>query len=330
MPKSTKALILSAITLLSLSSCSINVHHHIGEYLLSYDISTHMNTNGEFKILQLTDTHIGDKDNQDIHYAFMDSVITAADADMIVITGDLFTFAGRATARRFFKFLDSYNIPWTVTYGNHDEQCYFSVDWLSNYLNKFGSNCLFKDLQDDDVMGNTNFAINLMHDGNIFEQVIIMDSNRYYYGSYFGYDYFKQNQIDWYSDLIDYTSGLNNNNVVESLMFYHIPLPEIDDAYEYGETHPEAKLGGEKREKTCPPEINTGFFEKIKEKGSTKAMFFGHDHRNTFAVKYEGVIFSYGVHSTNRIYFDEDMLGGQVITLKSDHSIELNRIYKTY
>lgn len=289
-----------------------------------------------FKILQLTDIHMSDKDDQDLHYAFMDKLITEAknDAtgapDFMVVTGDLFTFASRDTAKRFFKFLDSYNIPWTVVFGNHDEQTYFPVDWMTSYLNNFGSNCMFKDLQDDKVQGNCNFAINLVDGTTLKKQLIFMDSNRYYFGSYMGYDYFKQNQIDWYSDLIDETTAQNGDTKVDSLMFYHIPLYEIEDAYKDGTRVFDGRNGNDgKREDCCPPKENSGFFAKIKEKGSTKAMFFGHDHINTFEVDYQGVKFCYGIKSTDRIYYAEDLLGYQTITLDGD-DINVHRYWHTY
>lgn len=289
-----------------------------------------LNYRENFTILQLTDIHMADKDDQDLHYAFLDKLITDAKGkgtiDFMVVTGDLFTFASKGTAKKLFKFLDSYQIPWTVVFGNHDEQTYFSVDWMTSYLNKFGSYCYFKDNQGDKVQGNCNFALNLMNeDDTIHNQLIFMDSNRYYFGSYFGYDFFKQDQIDWYSDLVDYTTLQNGGNVVNSLMFYHIPLYEINDAYDKGTV-----IYGEKREKTCPPDENSGFFSKIKEKGSTKAMFFGHDHINNFEADYEGVKFCYGIKSTDRIYYAEDMLGYQTITIKADNSLDIKRSYHTY
>ena len=314
-----KFVLFASIALLSLSSCGSGNHYEASEYVLNYEYKD------GFKILQLTDTHIADKDEQDTQFAFLDSIIKSARADMIIVTGDLFTFASKATAKRYFDFLDSHGIPWTVTFGNHDEQCYFSIDWMTKTLNNYGSHCLFKDIQDDDVNGNSNFAINLTKDGAIKEQLIIMDSNRYTYGEYNGYDYFKKNQIDWYKDLVDYTTSQNNGTVVPSMMFYHIPLPEIDAAWDTGTD----KIG-EKRENTCPPEYNSGFFKVIKEKGSTHAMFFGHDHRNNFHVTYEGIIFAYGLKSDNRIYYDGDMLGGQIITINSPGNITISQIVNSY
>jgi len=288
-----------------------------------------------FKILQLTDIHMSDKDDQDLHFAFMDKLITEAnaahDVDFMVVTGDLFTFASRGTAIKLFKFLDSYGIKWSVVFGNHDEQTYFPVDWMTSYLNNFGSNCIFKDLQDDKVQGNCNFAINVMDGATIKKQLILMDSNRYYFGSYMGYDYFKQDQIDWYSNLVDYTTSQNGGTKVDSLMFYHIPLFEINVTYDEGtRIYDGPKGNGDgKREDCCPPKENSGFFDTIKAKGSTKGMFFGHDHINTFETDYQGVKFCYGIKSTDRIYYHEDLLGYQTITLDGDQ-INVHRFFHTY
>lgn len=325
-------LYLSGVCALALSSCS-GVNHKIEEYVLKLDIAA----TGDFRILQLTDIHLGDKDNLEKHFNFMDLTIKDSNPDFIVVTGDLFTFASRTTAKRFFSYLDSKNVPWTVTYGNHDEQCYFSVDWLTRQLNSKYQHCVFKDIQDDDVQGNANFAINLMRGGNIFEQLIVMDSNRYYFGKYFGYDYFKENQIEWYANLIDYTKEQNGGVTVPSLMFYHIPLPEIEKTWDYetnifkeGTIVKKANTG--KGEKTCNPDpaYAPDFFSVIKDKHSTTGMYFGHDHYNDFIVNYEGIDFAYGIKGTDRIYFQEDMMGGRTIVLHDDHSVSYEDHYHTY
>ena len=320
----SKSLLFASVIGLCLTSCATGVKHDISEYFLHTDYKV-----GGYRILQLTDIHLGDKDYQDLHFKFMDLTIKDANPDMIVVTGDLFTFASKSTAKRLFNFLDSYGVPWTITFGNHDEQCYFSVDWMTGYLNTYGKNCLFKDIQDDDIHGNCNFTINLMNGSEVFEQVVIIDSNRYSYGISSGYDYFKKDQINWYSEMVDYSTSTwgVGGQPVHSVMFYHIPLPEINDAWEKG-----TKLydEGEKREKSCPPDVNSGFFKVIKEKGSTDGMYFGHDHVNNFIVEYEGIDFGYGIHSTNRIYYDEDMIGGRVVVINDDHSLSYEHIYHTY
>lgn len=286
-----------------------------------------------FKILQLTDIHLSDKDDAQRHFDFMDLTVNdekAKDADLIVVTGDLFTFASRSTAKRLFKYLDGIGKPWTVVFGNHDEQCYFPVTWMTEYLNEIGGNCRFLDLQEDNVFGNCNFTMDLVDDAdNVKFQLIFMDSNRYDFSGPFGYDHFKTSQVEWYEKVVKANGGVN------SFMFSHIPLPEINPAWEACPNKEafNTPQAGEKREKTCPPDTDpkeVDLFEKIVELNSTKGMFFGHDHVNDFAITYQGVMFSYGVKSTDRIYFDEDMLGGQVITIRNVNEFEITRILHKY
>ncbi len=301
-------------------------HYDISDYTLELDYKK------DFKVLQLTDIHVGNKDDRQYQYDFLDVIIRDADPDLILTTGDLFTFADKVTAKELFAFFDSYGIPWTVTFGNHDEQCYFSVDWLTDYLNNYGSNCVFKDLQNDDVYGDANFAINLMSGGTVSSQLILMDSNRYNYGEYIGYDYMKKDQIAWYEDLVNYTTAQNGGQTVPSICFFHIPVPEFDDAWEAAQAgSPDSVLEfGEKREKVCCPDINTGFFDKVLEMDSTKAIVVGHDHLNNFRVKYKGVYLCYGVTSTDRIYYDESVLGGHVITIHPDGSLDFEQLFHSY
>ena len=332
-----KLALVSSLFAISLSACSGVKHYQAKDYLLQ------LNYSNNYRILQLTDTHIGDKDNTKLHYDFMDLTIKDANPDFIVITGDVFTFASKGTAKDFFKWLDSHKIPWTLTFGNHDEQCWYSIDWVTSYLNglnskriKDGSSyCVFTDLQDDKVQGNANFAINLMNEDKVFEQLIIMDSNRYNYSGYFGYDYFHQDQIDWYKDLVTETKKNNGDVNVKSLMFYHIPLPEVRDAWAAAKKDESLILNptgskGQQNEDPCNPDYNSHFYDVIKELGSTHGMYFGHDHINNYIINYEDIHFGYGIKATDRVYSDDSLLGGRVIVLHNDHTLDYEDIYHQY
>ena len=327
-----KIVLFSGLLAMCLTACAGAKQYEPKDYILEMEYSTN------FRILQLTDTHLGDKDNAQLHYDFMDLTIKDANPNLIVVTGDVFTFASKHTATEFFAWLDGHGVPWTLTFGNHDEQCFYSIDWLTNVLNKYGKNCLFLDRQDDNVQGNANFAINLKVGSAIFEQLIIMDSNRYNYNGYFGYDYFHQDQIDWYSQLVDYTASQNLGIPVPSLMFYHIPLPEVRDAWAAAEKNPlliknptgEGIAPAQQNEEPCNPDYNSGFFEVIKEKHSTHGMYFGHDHINNYVIDYEGIHFGYGIKATDRVYADDGLLGGRVIVLHADHSLSYEDFYHSY
>ena len=91
-------------------------------------------------------------------------------------------------------------------------------------------------------------------------------------------------------------------------MFYHIPLPEVNDAWERSQAGEADAIAvpfavhngdpakyGERGEDPCNPKYNSGFFDVILEQGSTTGMYFGHDHINNFIINYKGVDFAYGV-----------------------------------
>lgn len=320
----------------------------------------------DFRVLQLGDIHLGTKDDMEKHLDFLKLTIKDSKANLIVLSGDIFTYADKRVVKRLFAFIDGFGIPWTMTFGNHDEQCMFSIDWLSSYLSNYGSHCVFVDHQDDNVFGNANFVINLMKGDEVFHQIFLLDSNRYNFGEYKGYDYIKQSQIDWYEKMVNYTTSLNGSTV-NSIAFFHIPVPEFKDAFEAagGENASMAVMDngglrddnsatgveietdytkytkgfgngdavyeyGYNEEGFSAPEYNSGLFDKMLELGSTKAIMCSHDHINNSRVLYKGVYFCYGVNSTNRIYRDENMMGGHVIVIHDDHTLSFEHIYHTY
>jgi len=325
--KKSACILMLFVLAISICGCSSKTKRYSeDEYIIEIEYKD------DFRILQLCDIHLSNKDNRELQYRFLDLTIAEANADLIILDGDSFTFADKAVTKELFSFIDSYNVPWAIVLGNHDEQCYFSIDWLTAYLNNYGSNCLFIDKQDDDIFGNSNYAINLMDGDSIRYQIILMDSNRYNYGSYIGYDYIKQNQIDWYERIIDYTTDQNNGQTVDSIAFFHIPFPEFQDAWDEAQKgNPDAILEyGNMGENCSVPKENSGIFDKMLELGSTKGVFVAHDHLNDFRIKYKGVYLCYGIHSTDRIYYDNDLLGGQIITIKSDGSLEFEHLIHSY
>ena len=292
------------------------------------DYMLNLSYKNDFKILQLGDIHLGIKDNIEEHLRFIDLTIKDADPDLIIMNGDTFTYATKGIAKRLFEFMDSHNTPWTMTFGNHDEQCFFSIDWLTNYLNNYGNNCIFKDIQDDNVFGNSNFVINLMDEDTIHDQIILMDSNRYNYKNPIGYDYLKPSQINWYINMVKYTT--ENNGLTNSLVFMHIPVQEYEKAFNLASSDSSILEYGESGEGVSASKTDSGFFNVVKELGSTKAMFANHDHENNYRVQYEGIYLCYGVNSTNRIYRNEDMMGGHLITIHEDHSLSFDHFYHKY
>lgn len=318
--------LLLLVTSFSLFGCRGNAHD-ISEYFLELEYKE------DFRILQISDTHLGVKEDLDKQFGFLGNLIDKANADLLIINGDIFTFASQDTAKALFSFLDSKKIVWTVTFGNHDEQCYFSIDWLTNYLNKLNdsstSYCIFKDISDDDIFGHSNFVINLTSGGKVKDQIIIIDSNRYNYGEYTYYDYIHLDQIEWYKNVVNYSKIQNGGEIVRSVMYFHIPFPEFSDAYDEAKNGNATLILGEKREDVCSPRINTNLFSVIKELGSTVAVNCAHDHINDYIINYKGIYLAYGVKSANNIYYDEELLGGLILTLQ-ESDIHYEQIFCSY
>ncbi len=82
------------------------------------------NENGEFKILQFTDTHFRwDKGDEKTVSTMMTEAIEAENPDFIIITGDLIysTNVEKALQQLFAPIVDS-GIPFAFVFGNHDHQ----------------------------------------------------------------------------------------------------------------------------------------------------------------------------------------------------------------
>ena len=133
------------------------------------------------------------------------------------------------------------------------------------------------------------------------------------------YDYVKEDQIAWYAAKVEAHKAANaavfatlseeqktayaDLLAPKSLMFMHIPLTEVKAAYdEYvGNGRKDTEnvkyvegFDGETDEVVYCSRTDVDLFETVLEKGSTKALFYGHDHLNNFVLEYKGIRLSYG------------------------------------
>lgn len=103
-----------------------------------------------------------------------------ADAEFVIFAGDLADHGEKSAYERFQKTLQSLNLPYYLTLGNHDQRLVF--------LDVFGS-----DLADE--TGNLNHVID--HDNH---RVIVLDSSDPAAG---GAGLFEQSQLDWLQARLD-------------------------------------------------------------------------------------------------------------------------------
>lgn len=313
-----------------LTGCVGTKTHRPAEYCLETKWD---NVDQDFRVLQLCDIHFSQADIVDQHMAVINKTIEKANANFIVLNGDSFTYADKRVVNYLFSEIDKRNIPWTFTFGNHDDQGYFPDTYIERLLSSGTyKNCLFVNIEDDDVTGRSNFVVNIKQGDTTKYQIICMESHSYNFDT-MEYDFIKEDQIAWYEKMINYSKTYCDN--APSLLYFHIPTPEFFTAwhdFEDGKTNVEKILGTTQEFGGGPlPSSDTKIFDKVKELGLTKAISCAHDHINDSVLKYNDVYLCFGVHATNRIYFDENMIGGQVIGINHEtQELSFKNIYTSY
>lgn len=174
-----------------------------------------INTNRAYKILQLTDMHLGfgifSKKKDRLALKAVSQIIKRTKPDLIVITGDsvfpFFPKAGTMNNKRqaeiFIRFMDSFGIPYALVYGNHDCEMFarYNKDKLSDVYSS-GKYSIFTKGRKD-ICGMGNYFINLTDsDGKVILPLVFLDSNMYGEGGWFysGFDCIHEDQVDWCMD----------------------------------------------------------------------------------------------------------------------------------
>ncbi len=292
----------------------------IKDYLVDLEV----NNINEVKILQLTDFHIAYFKEIKIIKKYLDNILNKVKPNLIVITGDIFFMAISEEplkekiniVKETVKLIDSYNIPFTITYGNHDDEAnskgeYISKKDLSRYFLE-SKNILFKDL-DDNIKGSGNFCLNLKYQKQVFYSLYFLDSHS---NNDEGYDYISSKQIKLYKKLVKI-------NKTKSLLFFHITLVEYKEAYNKY-LKGEIKGFGINKENVSCSKTNNNFFKVIKRLKSTEAIFVGHDHNNNAKLLYQGIWLCYGLKTGHYCYYDKELLGGTLIKL---NPLDIKDIY---
>lgn len=281
---------------------------------LSASAQLKFDSNKKFKIVQFTDLHYIDGDKRsDVVFECFDNVIKTEKPNLIVVTGDL--IYSRPGVDKFdvvMKKLDSYGVPFVVTFGNHDREMGATNEELFAVAQKY-KNFAGKSAKGVSGVGNDD-AVVLSNDGKREEAVLYcFDSHRgVAIDGMKGYDYIKRDQIEWYIKQSGAHTKKNAGKTLISLAFFHIPLLEYTQAL----TMKKDTLYGVYKEKPCPSELNSGLFTAFKEQGDIRGIFVGHDHDNDFATPFLGVLLAYGRFSGGPTeYFNLDMNGARVIEL---------------
>lgn len=288
------------------------------------DAKLQFNDDGEFRIMQIADIQDGPF-LLDITRDYIEEMVVYAKPDLIVLSGDNISAGAssigthaldlilvKAAIDRYMSIFEEYNVPVAVVFGNHDAEKIVSKEEQMEIYMSYDC-CVAVD--EGDALygcGTYNVPIYSKDDANKVAYNLWMIDSNMYDDERGGYDYVHQDQIDWYVEKSNELKAQNGGEVVPSMMFQHIIVNEIYDVikevpeaekdnYEYVEVTeddgtkkyhaimPEYLRTGELNEMPCPGSYDSEQFEAVVAQGDVVAMFFGHDHKNTFEVEYQGV-----------------------------------------
>lgn len=281
------------------------------------------NENGEFRILQISDTQ-DDHHPADEMLNFIKLSIEKSKPDLIIFTGDVVedfrvtdnasddqplvdgviarnaalkvdvekTKENVATAfDAVFSMVNSYNIPFAIALGNNDYKVYMEKeDWLELFA-KY-ENCITVDESTDSSDRiDHNIEIKGSTGGTVFN-LWVMDTAK---------SAVTEEQLEWYVSESNALKEKNGGNPVPSMVFQHIPVSEVGylfeecNAWDYG-----AVFSGKKAYR-LNPEMASGYctflagsgdseqFKAWQKQGDVLGAYFGHWHTEGYTGTYNGI-----------------------------------------
>ncbi len=263
------------------------------------DTVLRFNEDGKFKILHVADI----QDNICIAPQALECIAATCDAeqpDLVILGGDNISGAVskdkndnaekalknvKFSINLFMSIFEERNIPTATVFGNHDGNHLVSKETQIEIYKSY--DCFVGSDENEDLHGCATGNLPIMSsDGKkIAYNLWLFDSGDYLPDEEGGgYDYVRDDQVEWYVNKSNELKAANGGKVVPSMAFQHIPVIESLDAMENG-----TLISGELNRTPRPSEYISSQFSAILKQGDIQAMFFGHDHVNTYTINYKGI-----------------------------------------
>jgi len=273
---------------------------------------------GSFTILQLTDLHLKNGEPADDQTLdLLTRLIQAETPDLVILTGDVIQSEDSeqplAAYARVVQALDACETPWATVFGNHDAEGNCRKEDLLALQEQSPWSRTGAGPKLQDRLGNYVLELKAHAEERTAAALYLLDSGGSTVHPVGGYDWITHGQIGWYKTEAERLAGKNGREPLPALAFFHIPLPEYHDMWNYQTCY------GENREGMACPRLNSGMFTAFMEAGDVKGVFVGHDHINDFWGELMGIRLYYGRATGYNTYGQEGFKrGGRIIRLTED------------
>ena len=278
------------------------------------------NEDGSFRVLIIADAHMNVNGNAQDVQEVKDRIKLLVDREspnLVIFTGDNTIGSSsedllRQNITALVSYIEEKQIPWCHVYGNHDHERAISEERQQVVYESF-EYCISK-TDSEDLTGVGNYVHGVYSkSGALVSAIYLLDSGTY--ASEGGYDYIRQDQIDWYKSASELLEEYNGK-LVPSIMAFHIPLIENNTAHNNRNNKDLVySYSGEKNENICASNTDTTLLETIWERGDVKAIVTGHDHVNTYMYNYLGVKLCSSPNVSDLTYYTSAVQGGRVFDL---------------
>lgn len=308
------------------------------------------NDNGRFRIMQISDV-------QDIQFTskntveFIAKALDEAKPDLVVFTGDQVKGYGvslalgnrvrntETTIRNFMQPLAERNTPFTFVFGNHDAQAFGASKEKQLEIYQSYPSCL-AEAGDRTLAGLCNHNLEIKDSRGkktafnlyMFDSLSATPSGKC--------DHVTEEQLNWYQQTRDRLRD-ENGDYVKSIVFQHIPVPEIwylikqvpknekphatgygireGKYYSIDENYLSKGNCDFLLETPGTPAENSGEFDILREKGDVIGAFFGHDHNNSFVGEFMGMKLGYAQGIGFNVYGPYMNRGVRIIDLDENN-----------
>lgn len=330
--KKILAVLLAVVMMLTLSSVSFAADN-------SKNGNLQFGADGKFDIMLVADPQDGFPIEEDFKNAF-NQALDKSEPDLVIFLGDI--VMGAETDEDYWKGyadllqpLVDRDIPFTLVFGNHDDQDSNKNSTKDDKLAKYMEfdNCLAYDA-DPALHGSGTHNLEILSsDGTKTAfNLWMMDSGDY---TDEGYDCVRADQLAWYTETSEALEAANGGKV-PSFMFQHIVPAEVAKQVMFTVKGDLGDLGstdfndgtsatylpnifgfeeGWMFEQACPSRDCEGQWDAISERGDVLGVFFGHDHINTYVANVNGIDAVNVPGSTYNSYYDMLAQGFMVLTL---------------